>query len=624
MNKQERIIVVLLILSLFGWMYIKAPHGGKQLVSPSAQAPVPETAGITNSVPVVEELRNMNNDVAVKPGDNEKSGNSQPLIPEQAVKKPLLPEERVVLSDDRMAVTVSSWGGAIVAVELKQYKESLAPDSKAVSLDFSSHPALAYTGLPEFSKDDDFDLSVDEAGKTIRVERTATNGLRMLRTIALGEDYKLSVTDVLSNAAGSDIDVTARYVGVGPMPSIRTKADGKQGISYLDIDTLPSVGSKDLVHWAKKGGADEKADSGPGLAQLFQPEGRRGGGCMGKAKLVKPLPETITTRNNSDIDWLAVKNKFFVQIITPENGGNGCELIARREIAAGEQAENSRTWAQMAVLNEVAGSVCLKGFSLKPGESSTDSMSYYVGPKKFSVLSKLGRRQNEVMFYAWPGCGWFIWLCEKLLWTLNFIHAYIPNYGVAIILLTIIVKVIFWPVTHKSTESMKKMQKIQPLVNELREKYKDNPQKLQKATMELYKEHKVNPMMGCLPTLIQIPVFIALFVVLRSAVELRFADFLWVRDLSEPEGLLKGVLPWALTLNILPILMTATMVLQQRLTPSAGDPQQQKIMAYMPVIFMFMLYNMASGLMLYWTVSQTLSIVQLWMHRQKAAHEAVA
>ena len=211
--------------------------------------------------------------------------------------------------------------------------------------------------------------------------------------------------------------------------------------------------------------------------------------------------------------------------------------------------------------------------------------------------------------------GWFKWLCKILLTTLNMLHGVIPNYGVAIILLTLIVKVVFWPVTHKSTEHMRTMQRLQPQVTELRQKYKD-PQKQHQAIMALYKENKTNPMAGCLPLVIQIPVFIALFTVLRSAVELRFAPFLWIRDLSEPEGLLAGKVPIVGALNILPILMIATMLVQQKLTPSGGDPQQQKMMMIMPVVFLFIMYNMPSALVLYWSISQCLSIVQLlWQRR---------
>ena len=188
-------------------------------------------------------------------------------------------------------------------------------------------------------------------------------------------------------------------------------------------------------------------------------------------------------------------------------------------------------------------------------------------------------------------------------------------------MLTIIVRVVFWPVTHKSTESMKRMAQVAPLVNALREKYKDNPTKQQQEIMALYKEHKVNPLGGCLPMLIQIPVFFALFTVLRSAIELRFADFLWIKDLSEPENLFQGMIPFVGSLNLLPLLMSFTMWLQMKLSPSAGDPTQQKMMAVMmPIMMLFFLYSFAAGLALYWTTQNVLMIIQqLLMKRKNAA-----
>jgi YidC/Oxa1 family membrane protein insertase len=194
---------------------------------------------------------------------------------------------------------------------------------------------------------------------------------------------------------------------------------------------------------------------------------------------------------------------------------------------------------------------------------------------------------------------------------------WIHSYGIAIILLTILVRVVFWPITRKSTESMKKMQEIQPLVKAVQAKYKDNTQKQQQEVMALYKEHKVNPLGGCLPMLIQIPVFIALFVVLRSAIELRFAHFLWIRDLSQPENLFPGMLPFGLSLNLLPIFMAGTMFWQQKLTPSASaDPNQQKIMMFMPVMMLVMFYNFAAGLALYWTTQNILMIIQQLMMKK--------
>ena len=169
---------------------------------------------------------------------------------------------------------------------------------------------------------------------------------------------------------------------------------------------------------------------------------------------------------------------------------------------------------------------------------------------------------------------------------------------------------------------MKKMQELQPQMAELKKKHKDSPKKLQEETMALYKKNKVNPMGGCLPMIIQIPVFIALFVVLRSAIELRFAPFLWIHDLSEPERLLANVLP--IPLNILPVFMTVTMIWQQKLMPtSAGDPNQQKIMMFfMPVMMLVLFYNMPSALVLYWSASQSIMIIQQLIQKKRVAMKA--
>ena len=211
--------------------------------------------------------------------------------------------------------------------------------------------------------------------------------------------------------------------------------------------------------------------------------------------------------------------------------------------------------------------------------------------------------------------GFFRWFCKPLVATLNFFYKVIPNYGVAVILLTILVRIIFWPLTHKSTLSMRRMQELQPELKALQALHKENPQKLQKETWAIYKKNKVNPMSSCLPMLVQIPVFIALFTVLRSAVELRYAPFLWISDLSEPENLFAGMLPIAI--NILPVLMAGTMALQSYLTPTAGDPQQQKMMMIMmPIMMLFMFYTFPSALSLYWTVSQVLAIVQMLLMRR--------
>ena len=233
-----------------------------------------------------------------------------------------------------------------------------------------------------------------------------------------------------------------------------------------------------------------------------------------------------------------------------------------------------------------------------------------MGPKKQALLWDLDLK--DVMDF-----GMWRWLCYGMVWVLNLFYGMIPNYGVAIILLTILVRILFWPLTHKSTMGMRKMQELQPLLKEIQKKHKGNPQRMQQETWQLYREHKVNPLSSCLPMLLQIPVFFALFVVLRGAVELRYAPFLWIDDLSQPEALFASWFPFG-GLNILPILMAVTMALQSALTPSTGDKSQQRMMmVFMPIMMLVMFYNFASALSLYWTLSQVISIGQTWWIRKK-------
>jgi YidC/Oxa1 family membrane protein insertase len=246
----------------------------------------------------------------------------------------------------------------------------------------------------------------------------------------------------------------------------------------------------------------------------------------------------------------------------------------------------------------------LVALELKPG---VNTYMIYAGPKEYDRLQELRAGLEHIIDF-----GFFSILARPLFWILKFFYRFMGNYGWAIVLLTIIVRIPFIPLLNKSQKSMKKMQEIQPKLTELREKYKKDPQKLQKETMEMYKKYKVNPLGGCLPMLLQIPVFFALYKVLMIAIELRGAPFmLWVTDLSVKD-------PY----YILPIVMGITMVIQQKMTPTSLDPKQNKIMMLMPVIFTFMFLNFASGLVLYWLVNNVLSIIQQFYTNRKLARES--
>jgi YidC/Oxa1 family membrane protein insertase len=239
-------------------------------------------------------------------------------------------------------------------------------------------------------------------------------------------------------------------------------------------------------------------------------------------------------------------------------------------------------------------------------EKSWDFMVYY-GPRDLKVLEPLGHGLAAAVDF-----GWFDVIAKPMLIALNFFYDLIPNYGIAIIIVTILIKLLFWPLTRKSYKSMKEMQKLQPQVAKVREKYKDDKQRQQQEIMQLYKTYKVNPMGGCLPMVVQIPVFIAFYKVLGSAIELRHAPFmLWINDLSAPDRLFPQLgIPWVEGIPVLTLLMGASMFIQQKMTPTTGDPTQAKMMMLMPVVFTFMFISFPSGLVLYWLVNNLLSIGQ--------------
>lgn len=243
--------------------------------------------------------------------------------------------------------------------------------------------------------------------------------------------------------------------------------------------------------------------------------------------------------------------------------------------------------------------------SIRPGENKSVRTSYFIGPKERDLLAAASPELSKCVDF-----GWFDVIAKPLLISLVWLHQYVHNWGVAIIILTVIIKLIFWPLSQRSYKSMEQMKKIQPMVQKLREKYKEDKQRLNQETMQLYKTYKVNPAGGCLPMVVQIPVFFGLYKALLGAIELRhagfidmlpFTDMVWLADLSAKD-------PYYIT----PLIMGGTMFLQQLMTPTAGDPTQKKLMYIMPVVFTFLFLNFPSGLVVYWLCNNVLSIAQQW------------
>jgi len=293
------------------------------------------------------------------------------------------------------------------------------------------------------------------------------------------------------------------------------------------------------------------------------------------------------------IPWVAYEQPYFMAAIANENDP---ALTAK-----GATLPNG----------EIRVSYLTPSLNVKPLEKITKNFTLYLGPRDLYVLKGLGKKLEKAINF-----GWFDIIAKPLLVTLRFFNKYVSNYGLSIILLTILIKILFWPLTRKSYQSMKEMRKLQPMMAKIREKYKNNKQEMQKQLMGLYKTYKINPMGGCLPMVVQIPVFFAFYRILPRSIELRHAPFvLWINDLSAPERLLSFSLkipfmapPYGIP--VLTLLMGASMFLQQKMTPSPGDPAQAKIMMFLPIVFTFLFINFPSGLVLYWLVNNLLSIAQ--------------
>lgn len=249
--------------------------------------------------------------------------------------------------------------------------------------------------------------------------------------------------------------------------------------------------------------------------------------------------------------------------------------------------------------------------NLPPGGELAIKARFYAGPRDLDVLKAVGQDLDQLI-----DLGWFDFLARPALWLLKFLYHYTGNYGIAIILVTVLQKIAFHPLTHKSMKSMQAMQAVQPKVQAIQERYKNNPQKKQEEMMALYRKHGVNPMGGCLPMLAQIPIFIALYNALSASVEMWQAHFLWIRDLTQPDSLFTATL-WgghAISANLLALLMGVSMWVQQKMSPTTGDPRQAQMMLWMmPIIFTFMFWSFPSGLVLYWLVNNILQIGQQWL-----------
>jgi YidC/Oxa1 family membrane protein insertase len=477
-------------------------------------------------------------------------------------------EKEVVVETPLYRAVFSSTEASIKSFKLKKYHLTADPDSPLVDLAHGQVPLVTIHFDLAGKKDtnpvvyhvDENSLTM-EAGASPReltFRATTSDGLLLQQTFRIDPDhYAIEHGFTVSNPLEKPVEgiLKARIANLPPKES--TSYYSFIGASLLLNNKYEEIASKDLK--------SEKSLSGL-------------------------------------IAWISYQEDYFMTAFVPEAESQSNFL--GRTLASGVM---EGTWS--AALQPI----------LTGNQFSTRS-TLYLGPRDLDILKVIGRKLDLAIDFGWTDI-----IAKPLLYLLRFFNQYMGNYGIAIILLTILIKILFWPLTHKSYKSMKEMQKIQPLMAKIREKYKDNKEMMNKEMMSLYKTYKVNPMGGCLPMVIQIPVFFALFRILGNSIELRHAPFvLWINDLSAPDRLfhLPFTIPYMTPpsgIPVLTLLMGASMFIQQKMTPTPGDPMQAKIMLLMPVIFTFMFINFPSGLVLYWLVNNVLSIGQQYRIIKRAA-----
>ena len=466
----------------------------------------------------------------------------------------------VTVDTDFYSAVFSTNGATLKKLSLKKYKTTTAPDAKPI--------AMIDESIPE-------NFSLRTVGSGIPVDPSAIYSVNY-DSLLVKKGEKKILEFVSVTKTGDRAKKTYTFSGDSYIIGLEQQVGNTSG-------TLQE-GSLQLVeknHYVAKPGESRYEVHGP---TTFADNKLQTQTSSDLAKGSKSFEKNIL--------WSGFEDKYFLGAAIAENGS----------IAAVQVRQNN---------GYVENVISSPRISLAPGTMATVSYRLYFGPKDLDILKGQGSRLEEVIDF-----GWFSAIAKPLLHTLQFFYRYVHNYGVAIIIITIILKALFYPLTNKSYKSMKDMQKLQPKMAELKEKYKNDRDAMNKAVMELYKTHKVNPMGGCLPMVIQIPVFFALYKALMFSIELRHAPFmLWLKDLSAPDALF-GVIPAGLPLvggfpvGPLPLLMGVTMFIQQKMTPSNMDPAQAKMMMALPFVFTFMFLNFPSGLVLYWLVNNILTIAQ--------------
>lgn len=570
MDKKNTLLGLVFIGAGIGFMFWQSQQIEKQRIEQLKQAETLQTPAGQSTTPA---------DSVLVAADSKSSVSVSDLFQQveavevEAATKPLSPESTVALYNDYIEAVFTTRGGAIQTVSFLQTKSGERDDyvfNKGGLL-----PALSLSLNSGDGEIREFDLDYrieQQSSDSVTFVLESSEGLSIRREYRIAstgsedEPYTIEHSTVFKNKSTSSMALASIYFNLG---TARPITEEMIGVNFLNVGYFDG----------------EDAEFIP-IKKLTGGKGFLGIGASDPKDVIAEAAR---------IEWSSVKNQFFASVLS---SGTIARDLFVYPVDAPSDVDN-----QPGRLG-ISGSVGYEIGTLAAGESKSLDFQYFVGPKEFKRLQAMGNEQDLVMQFGFLG-----FFSKLLLAFMYLIHSVVPSWGWSIVIMTICIKLLFWPLTAKASRSQKRMASIQGPMAELKEKHKDNPQKMQQETLKLFKEHQVNPVAGCLPMLIQMPIFLGLFYMLRTASELRFESFLWVSDLSLPDTqFVVGGFP----INILPMIMGVTMFLQMSMMPVSptADPMQQKIFKFLPFIFLIFLYNFASGLVLYWTVQNILTIIQ--------------
>ena len=570
MDRTAWIVVTICTLGLVGWFY-------HQSTRPPAQPPVVEAA--TPAATDAKAAEAVPSTAAATPA------------PAATAQPPPAEEQTFVIDDNGVRVEFSTRGGGIKTSTIPAHTD-FSGDAPTVLNEFGRGAVGALsTGIGQV-EDAAYELKSEPGRTPVIFERTTAEG------VVIRKEWT-PIEHEVDKGFLWQLRVSFRNAGAQPYAASW----------HLYAGAMHPLRRSDQIPCGPVWNADgEAAWDGEGV--IFD----------GK-------PETRLEQRFGQLLWAGVRSQYYTTLIahtTPlKDLPAGTLWSERRSVDFSAHQQNG---GEVDIADAGIG---LPPLSLAAGQEVAHTLEVFVGPRARSVLSKLDKRPDanrrfaDVMFYGWWGL-----ISRAMLWMLAVFQGWLgglkSSWGLAIILLTVVVRGLMWPLTIKSTRQMKRMSLLAPQMKELQEKYKDEPQRINAEVMRLYKRYGVNPLSGCLPVLIQIPIFFGLYRMLQSAVELRGHGIGWVDDLSMPdtEGFLPGWLPWffsSMAVNPLPLLMTGTMFVQMLMTPKSPDPhmqQQQRILMIMPLFFLFICYDFASALALYWTISNLIGIGQSWVMKR--------